>query len=436
MNVVTNMSVAMPASIKGNVLKIVLVASTLAIAACDVDDIVRNSFNGLGSGTGGANEPLVVFAPNQVNGFGRMLLSGDGNKLVFTDDSDTLGTNPGDDWQVWSLDLGTGALVQLTFADFTAFDFSTQIDSTDNGDQVVFVTSDDLLGTNPNTRPNVFLAATDGTNTTQVTNFTAPTDEIREAIISGDGSVIAISSDSDLTGNNVALDTHIFTMDSNGANLTQITSLRAVPTKITFSDDGSKIAFHGVGDPFGTNPNSAEIFVMNTDGSNLVQLTSSDGDSLSPQLSDDGSLVVFTSDGDLSPGLNTDGSFEVFVARTDGSGITQISGGTVDSGGGFFSIGVAHYSISGDGSYVVFTSDANFTGDNSGLDNTIFWASTDGSAVTQLLRQGTVPDSVTQRKAHIPSLDNDGSTVSFVGSVNYTSVTQPGNDKIYTIARQ
>jgi Tol biopolymer transport system component len=175
---------------------------------------------------------------------------------------------------------------------------------------------------------------------------------------------------------------------------------------------------------------------MNADGSNLIQLTASDGDSLSPQLSDDGSLVVFTSDGDLSQGLNTDGSFEIFVARTDGSSITQISDGTVDTGGGFFSIDAAGFSISGDGAYVAFTSTADFTGDNPDLDPTIFWAGTGGGAVTQLLRPGTVSDSDPRRNAQIPSLNNDGSTVSFVSFINYTSVTQPGRDKIYTIARQ
>jgi Tol biopolymer transport system component len=95
---------------------------------------------------------------------------------------------------------------------------------------------------------------------------------------------------------------------------------------------------------------------VDSNGGSLIQITSSDGDSFTPYLSDDGSLVVFFSDGDLSPGGNTDSSIEIFVARTDGSGITQITNSLVDSGD--FSFDDNQYGISGDGAYVVFTSNA------------------------------------------------------------------------------
>jgi len=392
---------------------------------------------GGGAGGGTGVEPLLIFGPNENNSIGKLFLSGDARRISYLDAADPLGTNPGPgtSWEVWSYDLAQNVPVQLTPGSSNDIFPSTVLDATDNGDFVVFITTDDFTGSNPNNRNNVFRAAADGSAISQMTDFSGQ-GSASEVVISGDGSLIAFVTDNDLTGGNPGLSPQIFTIDSAGNNAAQITNGNFAPSQIAVSDNGALIAFQSTSDPFATNPdNSREIFIVNTDGSNLTQLTMETEDSWGPQLSDDGSLVAFVSSGDHVPGGNTDMSVEIFVGRTNGGGFTQISDSAVDSGG--ICCSVPGLSISGDGNYVAFTSAADFTGDNPGLDFTIFWASSSGGAVAQLLRPGTVPDSVTSFSADRPSLNNNGSTIAFRSARNFTS--DPGNtnanNSIYTAAR-
>lgn len=429
-----------------NYLRILFLASTLILGACDENP----SFAGVGAGdgpgvgggpgggTGGGGsttEPRMAIGPGQSPGFGGILIAGDATEVVFVDDANPLGSNPNEEWQLWSFNLSTNDLVQITDGSATAVPALFDFDITDSGASVVWVSSDDFAGTNPNNQFNVFMAATDGTGINQVTAIDAGF--ATNPKVSGMGSIVVFSSDTDLTGDNPANDTQIFSINSDGSNLTQVTNLRLVPNNLWISDDGSTIAFEGVGDPFGTNADGSwEIFAMDIDGANLAQLTVSDGDSFVPKLSDNGSLVAFTSQEDLVPGGNTDGNYELFVAQTDGSGTVQISNGDSDSGT-FMSGAPGSFDISGNGSYVVFASGANLTGENANLNHTIYWASAaGGGAVSQLLRDGTVADGATNRTADQPGMTNDGFGIVFESDQNLTSDTQPAFDKIYTTIRQ
>lgn len=430
--------------------RILLLISAFALAACDGENfLIKNpdtsgtggggsGDGGSGGGSGGGNEPLVVYgttAPN--DGYGKVIMAGDGSKIVFTNNSDPLGTNPGDEWQLWSHNLNTGVLLQLTTGEDNpiASGSFTDVDASDNASHVVWISLNDFTGQNPNNRSSVFMAATDGSGITQVTiNIEA---FLLEPIISGDASTVAFLSDEDLTGDNPGLDRQIFKIDANGDNLTQVTSLpSSIVRDITFSDDGSTIAWVGSGDPFGTNAdNSLEIFSINIDGTNYTQLTASDADAFSPKLSDDGSVLVFSSTGDHSPGANSDGSDEIFAARTDGSGIIQIANHDASTGTPSLS-DAQSYNVSGDGNTVVFTSRSDLVGQNPGLESTLYWTDTTGGAPVQLLRSGTIADANERPIGRGADLSNDGSDMAFYSPRIFTTVQPAGFEWLYSMPRQ
>lgn len=224
-----------------------------------------------------------------------------------------------------------------------------------DGAEVVFVSTQDLVGTNPGNAYNIFRATVDGSTITQVTNST--TGFVRQVKISGDGSVIVFTTDSDLTGGNPLNDLQVFSMNADGTNIAQVTIGATFAEKIAFSDDEQRIAWQGLRDPFGTNADgSREIFAINIDGTNHMQLTMSAGDSWDPRISDDGSRIAFGSRAAFPPEVNADGEYEVYVVNGDGTGMVRITDSDRESGtseGG----ALASFDISGNGQWVVFTSE-------------------------------------------------------------------------------
>ncbi len=139
-------------------------------------------------------------------------------------------------------------------------------DIDESGSQVVFVSDQDLTGDNPANSFNVFLAATDGSAISQVTSITTDRSifvAAKSPRISGDGSTIVFTSIDDLTGFNPVQDRQIFSIDSDGTNLSQVTSGETSARDIAFSDDGTRIVWEDTVDPFGTNAdNTCEIFAI------------------------------------------------------------------------------------------------------------------------------------------------------------------------------
>ncbi len=391
------------------------------------------SGGGGSGGGGGFIEPIMQYGPAQSRGFGKIQISGDAGEIVFVDDSDPVGQNPSNEWQLFSVDIGTGNVVQITDGSATAVPAIDYFDLTDNGDFVVWRSSDDFTGDNPNNLQNVFLGSTSSGAITQVTDNTGG--RIRHPQVATD--LVVFLSDGDLTGDNPSLEMHVFSISTTGANLTQVTNQALDPDNLALSDDGSTVAFEGLGDPFGSNGDGTrEIFVINTDGTGLTQITTTDGDSLLPELSDNGSRVVFTSQADVSGGGNADGNYELYVAQTDGSGIVRITDD--DENAGTFENGTpGGFDISGNGAFVVFGARGDLVGQNP-LTHTIYWATTDGATIQQILRQGTVPDDVYANQnfgADQPSILDDGAGLAFESTINFTSGTVPTYQKIYTTVR-
>jgi len=119
---------------------------------------------------------------------------------------------------------------------------------------------------------------------------------------SPDGTAIAFN------GNVTSLGNAIYTINSDGSGLKQLTNLKNTGEyniSPTWSPDGKKIAFVSERD------GGREIYVMNTDGSVQTRLTTALGNADSPAWSPDGSQIAFVS--------RRDGRDQIYLMKPDGS---------------------------------------------------------------------------------------------------------------------
>ncbi len=271
---------------------------------------------------------------------------------------------------VWGLDLMT----QLTPGSSW---WSADVAVSADGSALAFATSADILGANPDHSGEIFFANTKDGTLTQLTSD--PSYGSRLPRLSADGSVVVFQSRADFTGGNPDNSREVFVINSDGTGLTQLSS---DPTYYTMpggiSGDGSLVVLHSEADLTGGNPdNSWEVFAINADGTGLTQLTADPVyDSQFGAISLDGSVVVFESQADLVPGSNTDHEWEVFKIDPDGTGLTQMTSDSAYMSGA--------PTASGDGSVIAFHSQANWVGSNADHSLEIFVINSDGSGLTQL----------------------------------------------------
>ena len=156
--------------------------------------------------------------------------------------------------------------------------------------------------------------------------------------ISADGTKVAFSA---TVGNY----SELFLINSNGTELSKITSIQILPASnytipfgthsistVYISGDGTKVAFT-VDYPWFT----FELYVVNSDGTGLTKLYHNVTDTVS--ISHDGSKIVFVS-------RKSDYSYNLYVMNADGTGLTLLSSNGDNYSG---------FSISGDGRKIAFS---------------------------------------------------------------------------------
>jgi Tol biopolymer transport system component len=139
----------------------------------------------------------------------------------------------------------------------------------------------------------------------------------------------------------------IYRMSADGSAVERITGTLSGPGSLTWSPDGTRLAFTRSGGEF----ESSNLYVMNADGSGLEQITHySDGvlQAGTPEWSPDGRILAFTR---VDAG---ESDAELFTVHPDGSGMTQLTHCVERCGS---SNGAAGPSWSPDGSSIVFGRD-------------------------------------------------------------------------------
>jgi Tol biopolymer transport system component len=358
-------------------------------------------------------------------------ISGVGNRVICSSDSDPLGSNPARHDQLFLVNTTTLDVTQLTTS--TGGEFQ-DISLTDSGRQAVFGHNGDLTGDNPDGSFEVFFLEVDSLSLIQVTDTGAGRPRI-----AGSGSTIVFRDGVDLFtvspgGTPVPLVSGCCaTITDDGASVyfvdypppQELAELLVVPsvggaaTLLTdptdniwnvdpvVSGDNSRLAFIAQGGeyPGGNNPDGArELHVMDTDGGNIEQLSESGGlfgaYLWDTDITEDGSRIVFV----ISWGL--------FRMQSDGSDLFYLGSSGIPE----------DPAITADGKTIVYTADGDPTGENPDHRRQIFQVQDDGTGLLQLTPGGCA--------AMMPAIAGDGSVVVFQAGCN---LTPGGFGELYSV---
>lgn len=231
-------------------------------------------------------------------------------------DGDPYGTNPGHRFQIFKWNPATGAGAQVTsFAngvDRDANDFGPSV--TDDGTKVAFLLDSRLA-----------LINADGTGLVQLTTTPAPINHVQ---IAGDGSRVVFDTTANLTGANPNGVVQVFAVEANGTGLRQLTSHSTHTYGVawpTISDDGTRVAYLATQ---GTVDGKAQIAGILQDGTGFHYLTNSPNLFLYPgflQISGNGQTVAFQATGTLTPPPGgCSGSTQIAIVEWTGTGLLSL----------------------------------------------------------------------------------------------------------------
>ena len=171
----------------------------------------------------------------------------------------------------------------------------------------------------------IFSTNSDGTDVTQLT-FTERYDA--EATVSPNEDKIIFTSTRDG-------DPELYVMDIDGSNQTRLTFEKGYDGGAFFSPDGSKIVFRASRpkteaeladyEELASNglfrPSILEIYVMNSDGSDIKQITNFGKASFAPFFHPDAKRIIFSSNVNSKTGRD----FDLYLINIDGTGLEQIT---------------------------------------------------------------------------------------------------------------
>ncbi|WP_024297130.1 Calx-beta domain-containing protein [Methylomicrobium lacus] len=363
-------------------------------------------------------------------------ISAKGRYVVFPSDAKLAGDNNGkSDIFKYTIDTQSIDLIS-TGANGQGNDDSLFPSISADGRYVVFYSwASNLLGAeDTNGTLDVFLRDTQNGITTLIATGAALQDRVLKytsnAAVSdkrADGSYyVAFSSRSDIAqaGDNDGhpdiflynTTTQAIDLASTGANGPGIDSASFDPA---ISADGHSVVFESDTDNLvaGDTNGTRDIFLRDTQNGTTTLVSTGvngqgNGGSFDPAISADGHFVVFESDADNLVAGDTNGTRDIFLYNTQTKAITLISTGANGPGNG----NSYAPSISLDGRYVVFGSDADnlVAGDTNGTRD-IFLYNTQTNAITLI---STGANGSGNGNSYAPSISSDGRYVSFLSEAD------------------
>lgn len=272
---------------------------------------------------------LRALTDNKAGWFSRSSVDSTGTAAFVNASTDRFGGNPGHTWQVFRIDPVSGSGTQLTSFVGGVEDGEFQIDASDDGEWVTFISSANPLGQNPDRSPELFVMRGDGTQLAQLTDDPGPNGGAVSALaLAGSGNRIAFVSTSDLAGSNLDHHQQLYVINRDGTGLRQLTAVtdEEIPY-LDVSDDGQRIAFVHDGNLLGGNADgNYELHAVVADGTGLRQLTSSTTLTgvLFVAIAGNGGIIVWDGDADPTNGGAQVGG-EVFAINWDGTGARRLT---------------------------------------------------------------------------------------------------------------
>ena len=257
---------------------------------------------------------------------------GANGKIAFTSDTSPAATD------IWAMSPNGGELVNLT-PDSPADDALPNWSA--DGRKIVFSSDSNALGTTPRRRGSkpdfeLFTMNADGSGVRQIT-FNEVDDD--DPAWSPDGRRLVFQRDFDPLGGRTTSTTTSSRCKVSGADERNLTNNPAFDVEPNWSPNGRRIAFTSV--PDGGTDDEAEIYTMNIDGSRLRRVTDNDTFDGQANWSPNGRKLSFQS--------YREGQLSIYTMRNDGSDQKRLTYDVPDAFGSAWSPNgriIAHSSFS------------------------------------------------------------------------------------------
>ena len=339
-------------------------------------------------------------------------LNGDGNLVAFHSDSDMLGQGiPDGQFEVWLYDTAELTLTRVTTASAADRDSYNPILNA-AGTLAAFSSDSDfaIQGIAQGQRE-VWLYDLVGLSLTRVTTATDSSRVSWVNSMSADGSILAMSSDSDFLNQGIpAGQWEIWLVDTNNLDYTRVTtaadssrsshnpSLNADGTLVAFSSDADWLG-EGIADE------QSEIWLYDTSTLIYTRVTSASDStraSYAPFLSADGSKLAFISDSDFLGEGNPQGVYEIWLYDVTAETLTRVTESVASR--------ISDYPVlTADGSVLYFHGDADLLGEGIPNDQYEIWRY--DVATAELTRVTEASDAF--RDNYQPAVNADGTLVAF-----------------------
>nr|MCU0253799.1 hypothetical protein [Acidobacteriota bacterium] len=299
----------------------------------------------------------------------------------------------------------------------------------DAGTEVTSGTSSNQLGQNPTHGFQIVRFDAASGAGTQITS--RPEGVAASVSVSDDGQWLAFASPADLIGQNFDRSSELFVMRRDGTQIAQLTNdpspVAGSVGTVVISGNGLKVLFSANLDPFGTNPqNRTQLFAIQRDGSGLAQLTAFTSGGIGKfSISDDGTRIVFGYDGNPL-GANPDLGGEIFAMNGDGTNLRQLTNtpDTYDS---------TAPDLAGSGNRIAFNSNANLVTNNTEFYTEIFAIDWAGTGLRQVTNTTALLQLFGDPASQAPSITDDGVTIVFFSNYNNIFNNFDGNFEIFKI---